>query len=172
MLSAASASAAPALAAAASAPSARRLAASACAARARADCSLSTAGAGHTNVTASTDSPPAIPQPASRSGICDAGPGNDTGRMKLSSSDVVAPASTELTTDENTIATATTVIAATARTSEREHSVPTDTSPPPTSTSAIWSRARSGNGPRKSTSSSVEIAPNAANVAVIGLPIT
>ena len=129
-------------------------------------------GAGHSSVTASTDSPPAIDQPASRSGIEDAGPGSDTGRMKPSSSEVVAPASTELTTPEKMIATPIAPIAATAATSERETSVPRQVMTAPTTTSAAWDSARSRSVPRKSTSSSVEIDPNAANVAIVGLPIT
>src|ERR1700761_3512396 len=66
--------------------------------------------AGHRNAIAITDAPAAIPQPATRSGICDAGPGSDTGRMNASSSDVVALAITELTTAENRTTKATTAI--------------------------------------------------------------
>ena len=46
--------------------------------------------AGHRIAIAITDAPAAIPQPAIRSGICDAGPGSETGRMYASSSEVVA----------------------------------------------------------------------------------
>ncbi len=56
----------------------------------------------------------AMPQPASRSGIEDAGPASVTGRMKASSSDVVAPASTELTTPAKITAKPTSAVAAAA----------------------------------------------------------
>ncbi len=61
-------------------------------------------GVGHSSATASSAAPEAIAQPASRSGIERRGPGSDTGRMKASSSEVVAPASTELTTPANSTA--------------------------------------------------------------------
>ena len=50
---------------------------------------------------ANSDAAEAMPQPASRSGIEETGPGSETGRMNASSSVGVAPASTELTTPAN-----------------------------------------------------------------------
>src|ERR1700742_1323628 len=71
-------------------------------------------GAGHRIAIAITEAPAAMPQPATRSRICDAGPGSETGRMNASSNDVVAPARTELITAENKTTNATRAIPATA----------------------------------------------------------
>ena len=66
------------------------------------------------------------------------GPGSETGRMKASSSDVVAPASTELTTPANSTPNATSAIATAATAGEREASVPRHTNTPPVTASAAW----------------------------------
>jgi hypothetical protein len=130
------------------------------------------AGEGHSSEIARTETAPARPQPAMRSGIEETGPGSDTGRMNASSSEVVAPASTELTTPANRIANPTTPIASAAATVEREASVPRQMRTAQATTSELWASTRSRSGPEKSTSSSIANEPNAANVARIGLPIT
>ena len=121
---------------------------------------------------ATIETAPASPQPATRSGIEETGPGSDTGKMKASSSEVVAPASTELTTPANRIAKPTTAIASAATTVQREASVPRQMRTAQATTSALWASTRSRIGPEKSTSSSIANEPKAAKVARIGLPIT
>src|SRR5437763_11374428 len=86
------------------------------------------AGAGHSTAIATSAAPDASPQPARRSGIEEAGPASDTGRMNASSSEVEAPASTELTTPANSTQKATTAIVRAARTVERDVIVPRHTS--------------------------------------------
>ena len=92
--------------------------------------------------------------------------------MNESSSDVVAPARTELTTPANSTPNATSAIAIAASQAEREASVPRHTNTPPVTASAACARSRARIGPAKSTSSSIANEPNAANVANAGLPIT
>ena len=65
---------------------------------------------------ASSAAPAAIPQPASRSGTADAGAASDTGKMNASSSAVLAPARTELTTPAKITPNPTTAIATAATT--------------------------------------------------------
>src|ERR1700722_9853708 len=108
--------------------------------------------AGHRTAIAITDAPAAIPQPAIRSGIWDAGPGSETGRMYDSSSDVVALAITELTTAENSTTKATIAIPTTAIQVVRDASVPSVISPTQVTPSSAWARTRSRIGPVKSTS--------------------
>ena len=60
--------------------------------------SVSRLGLGHSSATARSAAPDAMPHPASRSGTVENAPGSETGRMNASSSALVAPASTELTT--------------------------------------------------------------------------
>src|SRR4029079_14110050 len=93
---------------------ARSRAASARHAAAEGPRSRSRAGAGHRRVVATSATPAAIAQPASRSGTADAGAASDTGKMNASSSAVVAPASTELTTPAKITPNATTAIATVA----------------------------------------------------------
>src|SRR5262245_26277560 len=93
---------------------ARSRAASARQAAAAAPRSRSRAGAGHKSAVAASAAPPAIPQPASRSGTADAGAAKDTGKMNASSSAVVVPASTELTTPAKITPNPTTAIATAA----------------------------------------------------------
>ena len=92
--------------------------------------------------------------------------------MKASSSDVVAPASTELAMPANSTANATSAIATAATGVDCDASVPTHTKTPPTRASEACARRRSRIGPPKSTSSSIANEPNTANVASVGLPIT
>ncbi len=92
--------------------------------------------------------------------------------MKASSSDVVAPASTELTTPAKITTKPTTAVVAAASQTLCEASVPRQTSAHPASASAACARRRSSSGPPKSTSSSIANEPNAANVASAGLAIT
>ena len=92
--------------------------------------------------------------------------------MNASSSDVVAPASTELTTPAKSTPNATSAIAIAASHAEREASVPRHTNTPPATASAACACSRSRIGPGKSTSSSIANEPKAANVANAGLPIT
>ena len=94
------------------------------------------AGAGHSKAmatgSAAADDPPAhepIRDLTSRRGIA-------TGRMNASSSEVVAPASTELTAPANSTAKPTTAIAIAASPVERDASVPTQTNTAPTAASA------------------------------------
>ena len=131
----------------------------------------SRAGAGHSSAIASSDAPEASPQPATRSGIEEASPGSDTGRMNASSSVVVDAASTELTTPANSTPKPTTAIAG-AASQVGGASVASEMSTPQATASAAWARSRSRIGPRKSTSSNIANDPNAANVATSGLPIT
>ena len=92
--------------------------------------------------------------------------------MNASSSDVVAPARTELTTPANSTPNATSAIATAASHAERDASVPRHTNTPPVTASAACACSRARIGPAKSTSSSIANEPNAANVANAGLPIT
>src|SRR5215472_3532197 len=113
-----------------------------------------------------------LPQPASRSGTADGGAASDTGKMNASSSAVVAPASTELTTPAKITPKPTTAIAAAASHAVCEASVARQTNTPPVTASAACAWSRSAMGPPKSTSSSIAKDPNAANVASCGLPMT
>src|ERR1700736_1289890 len=94
--------------------------------------SRSCAGAGHRSAVATSAAPPAIPQPASRSGTADAGAASDTGKMNASSSAVVAPARTELTTPAKITPNPTTAIATAADHAVGEASVARQTNTPPT----------------------------------------
>src|SRR6185369_2769479 len=114
----------------------------------------SRAGAGQRKRTASSDATEASPQPASRDGIADAGAVSDTGRMKASSSEVVAPASTELTTPAKITPKPTSAIAAAASQALREATVPTQMNTAPTRQSDTCASTRSLIGPPKSTSNS------------------
>ena len=132
----------------------------------------SRAGAGHRNLIAISDTAPASGQPASRSGIELTGPRSETDRMNASSSEVDALASAELTTPANSTKNATTSMASAASQSVREHSVPSTTNTAPVAISATWSGSRSRIRPPNVTNSSMASDPNAANVAMTGLPIT
>jgi hypothetical protein len=92
--------------------------------------------------------------------------------MNASSNDVVAPASTELTTPAKSTPNATSAIATAASHAEREARVPTQTNTPPVTASATCACSRARIGPAKSTSKSIANEPNAANVANAGFPIT
>ena len=98
--------------------------------------SSSRVGAGHSSAIASSDAPPAMPQPASRSGIALLGAASVTGRMNASSNDAVVPASTELTTPAKSTPNATAAVTTAPSTSDRETRVASDTSTPAASTSA------------------------------------
>ena len=129
-------------------------------------------GAGQRAAIATSETAPAIPHPASRSGIDAAVPGSDSGRMNASSSDVEAAASTELTTPAKSTQKATTAIAIAASQGSRDARVPTQTRTPPVRASVACDCSRSRIGPLKSTSTSVANDPNAANVATLRLPMT
>src|SRR6185503_589046 len=92
-------------------------------------------GVGQSTTIARSAAPDAIPHAASRSGIADTGPGRLTARMKARSRDVVAPASTELTTPEKSTANPTKAIVIAARAVERDTSVPRQTSRAPVAAS-------------------------------------
>ena len=172
MAAACSAGEGPASPSSTTATSARRRAASARHAAPAAPRSGSRAGAGHNSPTAMNEAADARPQPASRSGIDDAGPANDTGRMNASSSATVAPASTELTTPAKSTPNPTIAIASAAVQAEREASVPMQTNAAPVAASAVCACSRERIGPPKSTSSSIANAPIAAKIDTVGLPIT
>ncbi len=121
---------------------------------------------------ASSPAPEAIPQPVSRSGIEETGPSKDTERMNDRTNDVVALASTELTTPAKSTAKATTVIATAATQSHCVARVPRQMNTAPVRISASWASMRARIGPVNSTSSSIPKEPNAAKVATWGLPIT
>ena len=99
-----------------------------------ADLSRSVSGAGQSATIAISEAAPAIPQPASRSGISEAGAVSETGRMNERSNGTVAAASTELTTPANTMQKAATAIAAVASNVDREASVPRQTRTAPAAT--------------------------------------
>ena len=92
--------------------------------------------------------------------------------MNASSSAVVAPASTELTTPAKITPNPTTAIATAASHAFCEASVARQTNTPPVTASAACAWSRSAIGPPKSTRSSIAKDPNAANVATCGLPMT
>jgi hypothetical protein len=92
--------------------------------------------------------------------------------MNASSKEVLDPASTELTTPEKITQKPTIAIETAATQTFREASVPRQTNAPPVRASASWACRRSRNEPPKSTSSSMENEPNAANVATAGSPIS
>ena len=121
---------------------------------------------------ATSAAPPAIPSPASRSGTAEAGAASDTGKMNASSSAVVAPASTELTTPAKITPNPTTAIATAASHAFCETSVARQTNTPPVTASAAWAWSRSAIGPPKSGQEQHREDPNAANVASCGLPMT
>ena len=147
------------------ATSARSLAPSARQAAVAAERSGPRVGVGHSSATARNAAPAAIPQPARRSGIDEAGPGSVTGRMKASSSDVEAPASTELTTPAKITPKPTSAVAMAASHVVCETSVPRQTSALAASASVACACRRWRSGPPKSTSSSIANEPKAANVA-------
>jgi hypothetical protein len=132
----------------------------------------SRAGAGQSSPTASSAAPDARPQPARRSGIEEVGPASETGRMNASSNDVVAEASTELTTPANSTTKPTSTMETAPSASEFDASVPRHTNAPQTRESAACACRRPRMGPLKSTSRSIAKEPKAAKVATIGLPIT
>ena len=92
--------------------------------------------------------------------------------MNASSSAVVAPASTELTTPAKITPNPATAIATAANHAVCEASVARQTNTPPVTASAASAWSRSAMGPPKSTRSSIAKDPNAANVATCGLPMT
>lgn len=110
---------------------------------------------------ANSETAAAIPQPATRSGICDAVPGIVTGRMKASSSGVVALAMTELTTLLNSTTSPMTNIATVAMTTERDANVPRQMKTAQASPSSVCERSLSSRVPVKSTNSSIANEPNA-----------
>ena len=130
------------------------------------------AGAGQSTTIATRLAAAASPQPMRRSGISLAGAGIATGRMNASSSEVVAPASTELMAPENSTAKPTTAIAMAASAVERDTSVPRQTAAAPATASVSCDSTRSRIVPGKSTSVSCANVPKAANVARAGLAIT
>ncbi len=85
---------------------------------------------------AKSEAAEAMPQPASRSGIEETGPGSETGRMNASSSVGVAPARTELTTPAKSTPNATSAIATAATTAEWDATVPAAIITPHASASA------------------------------------
>ncbi len=119
-------------------------------------------GAGHNTVTAMKEAAAAIAQPARRSGIDETGARRVTGRMKASSSEVLAAVRTELTVPEKSTANPAIAIATAASQVAREASVPMQTNVAPTTARAIWFCRRKRTGPPKSTSSNRANEPNAA----------
>ena len=99
-------------------------------------------------------------------------PAIETDSMNAISSEVVAPASTELAMPANSTPNATTVIASAAAGVDCDASVPTHTSAAVASASVACAHRRSGIGPPNSTSRSIAKAPNAANVASVASPRT
>jgi hypothetical protein len=152
--------------------SARNRSASARQATIALDRSGSRVGAGQSTAITTSEAAEAIPQPASRAGIDDNGPAKVIGRMNASRSDVVAPASTELTTPEKSTPKATRAIATAESQTVRPANVPRQTRTAPTPASAACARNRSRIDPEKSTSSRSAKDPNAAKVAMTGLPMT
>ena len=104
---------------------------------------------------ANSETAPASPQPASRLGIASTGPGSETGRMKLASSAVVAPARTELTDPAKSTTKATTNMLAAASQVLRDARVARLTRTAPVSTSPACADRRSRIGPVKSANSSI-----------------
>lgn len=104
----------------------------------------------------------ARPAPASRSGSWDSGAGEVTGRMKASSSAVVAPARTELTTPENSTRKPTTTMTVTASQVVGATSEPRQMSTAQATARPTCARSRCTMGPVNSTSRSIENEPNAA----------
>ena len=92
--------------------------------------------------------------------------------MNARSSEVDAPARTELTTPANSTQKATIAIAIAASHGSRDASVPAQTRTAPASPSVACACSRSRIGPLKSTSTTVANEPNAANVATLRLPMT
>ena len=92
---------------------------------------------------ASSETAAEIPQPAARSGICEAGPGLATGSTNASSSGVVALAITELTTALNSTAKATRNMQMTASAVTVETSVPRQIITTQASPSSACERSRS-----------------------------
>lgn len=92
--------------------------------------------------------------------------------MKASSSAVEAPARTELTTPENSTRKPMTTMAATASQVSSATSVPRQIRTAHATARPRWARSRCTIGPVKSTSSSIENAPNAAKVAIVAEPMT
>ena len=127
-------------------------------------------GAGHRRRIAGSDAAPASAQPASRSGIAEAGTRIDTARMNDSSSDTVAAANTELTTPAKSTQNPATAIPSVASQVERDASEPRHTSAAPPTTSATCDRSRSSIAPENSTSRRSANDPNPANSAIVGLP--
>ena len=119
-----------------------------------------------------SDAAPASSQPASRAGIEPTGPASETGRMKPSSSEVDALASTELTTPANRTAKPTTNIPIAASQTARAARVPRQTKTAPTAISDTCAASRSRIAPPKATNSSIASDPNAANVASVASPMT
>jgi hypothetical protein len=108
-----------------------------------------------------------MPHPASGSTGEDTSP-SVTGRMNASSRDVVAPASTELTTAENRTANPTTAIESTDSQTVPATSAPTTTSTAPATASPTCACSRRRIVPEKSTSSSIANEPKAAKTATTG----
>src|SRR5271163_1740905 len=129
-------------------------------------------GAGQRSPTAISEAAPAIAQPTSRSGSEDIGAERVAGKTKASSSVVVAPASTELTTPAKSTTAPTTAIVTAASQAVWETNVPRQINAQHATTSVAWLRRRSSIGPRKSTITSIANDPNAANNAVVASPIT
>ncbi len=132
----------------------------------------SRAGAGHSSEIATSENADATPQPPIRSGLDDAGPGSDTGRISESSRVVVAPARTELTTPANSTVKASTAVTTAASHVVREARVPRQMRPAHPTARAVWHCSRLRIEPPKSTSSSIAKDPKAAKVARTGFPRT
>ena len=120
------------------ATSARRRAASVRQALEAAPRNGSRRAAGQSRATAANAATEADPQPASRSGIEEAFPGRDTGKMNARSSATVEPARTELTTPAKSTPNPTNPIAAAASHADDETSVAMQTNSAPTTASAAW----------------------------------
>src|SRR5581483_4031743 len=114
----------------------------------------------------------ASPAPASRSGSCDSGTGEVTGRTNPRSSAVDEPASTELTTPENSTRNPTSTASVTASQVADATTVLRLISTAQATPSARCARSRCTIGPPKSTSSSMANAANAAKLAMAGEPTT
>ena len=132
----------------------------------------SRAGAGHSSEMATSENSDARAQPPTRSGIDDAGPGSETAMISGKSNEVVALASTELTTPANSTPNDSTAITTAASQVVREARVPTAMSTMHATARAAWHCRRLRIEPPKSTSSSMAKDPSAANVASAGLPST
>ena len=118
-------------------------------------------GDGHRTVIATSETAAEIPQPATRSGISESGPGQRHGSTNASSSGVVALATTELTTAPKSTMNPTANMPIVASAVEFETSVPRQIITMQAMPRSACDRNRSSRVPPKSTRSSIPNAPKA-----------